>query len=26
MAMNWKVRQVCGLAPTEHLRQELIHE
>ena len=26
MAMNRKVRQVCGLAPTEHLRQELIHE
>jgi hypothetical protein len=26
MAMNRKVRQVCGLAPTEHLKEELIHE
>ncbi len=26
MAINRKVRQVCGLAPTEHLKEELIHE
>jgi hypothetical protein len=26
MAMNRKIRQVCGLAPTEHLKEELIHE
>jgi rubrerythrin len=25
MAMNRKVRQLCGLAPTEHLKEELTH-
>jgi hypothetical protein len=25
MAMNRKVRQLCGLAPTEHIREELTH-
>ena len=26
MAMNRKVRQLCGLAPTEHFKEELINE
>jgi hypothetical protein len=26
MAMNRKIRQLCGLAPTEHIKEELIHE
>jgi hypothetical protein len=26
MAMNRKVRQLCGLAPTEHIKEELINE
>ena len=25
MAMNRKVRQLCGLAPTEHIKEELTH-
>lgn len=26
MAMNRKIRQLCGLAPTEHLEEELSHD
>ena len=26
MAMNRKIRQLCGLAPTEHIKEELIHD